>query len=189
MQEKPLHPPVWDARIPVDPGENVGAPVPLSWSLRLPEALDYAGQVFTFRENLEVSAERSSEGRSFWVELRLSCRGSAPCSRCLRDTPLEIGGSFRYFYTPSADEERQAADDEMTVSYPPEAAEIDLSEQIWESLVVSLPEKILCREECAGLCPICGADLNNGPCGCPKAANDPRMQALRDILPDVSEDS
>jgi hypothetical protein len=100
---------------------------------------------------------------------------------------LEITGSFRYFYTPSVAEEGQNVD-EMTVTYPQDAVEIDLSEQIWESLVLSLPDQVLCRDDCAGLCPRCGADLNLGDCGCPPQGRDPRLQVLKDILPDVSEE-
>jgi len=188
VPEKHLHPVDWNTRIPIDPNPAAGEPFLTCWSLELPDTLEYSGQVFMLPGKLEVRAERSSEGRSFWVEITFSSKASSACSRCLKETPLEIGGSFRYFYTPSADDDRQAADDEMTVAYPPDAVEVDLSEQIWESFVVSLPEKVLCRDKCAGLCPVCGADLNLGSCGCQKAAYDPRMQALKDILPDVSED-
>lgn len=181
-------PPVWDVRIPVESEATSGEPVRFSWNLDLPEQLYYSGLVFTFAGKLEVSVERSTEGRSFWIEMNLSCKGLAPCSRCLKETPLEIIGAFRYFYTPSAQNDGQDADDEMTVTYPPDAIEVDLSGQVWESMVMSLPEKVLCRDECAGLCPKCGTDLNLGPCSCPKEVPDPRLQAFKDVLPGVSEE-
>lgn len=188
MAKKNTHPYTWDTRIPVEPGFSTGEPLSSTWDLELPETLEYFGVVFSLCGNLEVQVERLTEGRSFWTEMHVACKGSVPCSRCLKETPLEIVGSFRYFYTPSAEEDGQAADDEMTVTYPPDAIEVDLSGQIWESLVMSLPEKVLCRDECAGLCPNCGADLNLGRCGCPAETLDPRLQALKDVLPGVSED-
>jgi uncharacterized protein len=181
-------PPTWDVRIPVDSGMPPGEPAFYSWNLELPESMEYSGLVFSFSGKLDARAEKSTEGRSFWVEINTACKGSVPCSRCLRETPLEITGTFRYFYTPSAEVDVQASDDEMTVTYPPDAIELDLSGQVWESLVMSLPGKVLCRDDCAGLCTKCGADLNLGPCGCPNETQDPRLQALRDILPGVSEE-
>jgi len=178
----------WEVRIPVDSGISPGEPILFSWNLELPESIDYSGLVFSFSGNLEARAEKSTEDRSFWVEITVACKVSVPCSRCLKETPLEIIGTFRYFYTPSAEVDGQAADDEMTVTYPPDATEVDLSGQIWESLVMSLPGKVLCRDDCTGLCPKCGADLNLGPCGCPNETPDPRLQALKDVLPGVSED-
>jgi len=165
-----------------------GEPALFCWNLELAESIEYSGLVFSFSGNLEARAVKSAEGRNFWVEITVACKGSVPCSRCLKETPLEIIGTFRYFYTPSAEVDEHSADDEMTVAYPPEAVEIDLSGQIWESLVMSLPVKILCRDDCAGLCPKCGADLNLGTCGCPKETLDPRLQALKEVLPGVSEE-
>lgn len=188
MATKSPYPSTWNARIPVDSGMSPGEPVLFSWNLDLPESLEYSGLVFSFSGDLEARAEKSAEGRSFWVAISVACKGSVPCSRCLGETPLEIIGTFRYFYTPSAEVDEQSADDEMTVTYPPDAVEVDLSGQIWESLVMSLPVKVLCRDDCAGLCPRCGADLNLGPCGCPNETLDPRLQALKDVLPGVSEE-
>ena len=54
-----------------------------------------------------------------------------------------------------------------------------------EQLQLNIPMKPLCRPDCAGLCPTCGADLNLGPCGCPTGGSDPRwagLQLLKDRL-------
>ena len=176
----------WKARIPLifDGAEESSA---ADWSLSLPAELDYSGLNYSLKSPLRVHAEKLGNGRTFFLEIRLSFSAAAPCSRCLRETPLEIAGSFRYFYTPSAVEEGQNVD-ETVVSYPQDSVEIDLSEQIWESFILSLPDKVLCREDCAGLCPLCGADLNAGDCGCSSQGSDPRLQVLKDILPDVSEE-
>ncbi len=188
MAREKMIPATWNTRIPVETGDENAFSSFFSWDLDLPGNLEYFGQVYSFSGLLHVEVEKTADGKSFWVEMKLSCKGSVPCARCLKETPLEIGGTFRYFYTPSAEGNGQAAEDESTVPYPEDSVDIDLSAQIWESLVISLPEKALCAEECAGLCPSCGADLNLGPCSCPTESSDPRMQALRDAMPGVSED-
>jgi uncharacterized protein len=187
LPETRPYPENWEARIPLFQEESAGTPFVADWSFPLPAGLEYSGLRYTLKSALQVHIEKSGEGKVFFVEIRLRCVAVAPCSRCLKETPLEITGSFRYFYTPSAAEEEQNAD-EMTVAYQRDAVEIELSEQIWESLVLSLPEKVLCRDDCAGLCPRCGADLNLGDCGCPRSGSDPRLQVLKDILPSVSEE-
>jgi uncharacterized protein len=187
LAENKAYPENWKAPIPLVAPEAAGESFVADWSFSLPPGLDYSGLHYSLKGPLLVHAEKQGNGRTFFLEIRLSFRASAPCSRCLRETPLEITGSFRYFYTPSVAEEGQNVD-EMTVTYPQDAVEIDLSEQIWESLVLSLPDQVLCRDDCAGLCPRCGADLNLGDCGCPPQGRDPRLQVLKDILPDVSEE-
>lgn len=60
---------------------------------------------------------------------------------------------------------------------------LDLDELVREDVLLDLPSKILCREDCQGLCPQCGADLNIARCNCKKAV-DPRMAALLELLED-----
>ena len=60
---------------------------------------------------------------------------------------------------------------------------MDLDELVRADLLLELPTKVLCREDCKGLCPKCGKDLNFGPCDCKKEI-DPRWQALSDLFPD-----
>ena len=59
---------------------------------------------------------------------------------------------------------------------------IDLGPLIREQLMMAVPMKGLCREECRGLCPICGQDLNQGTCQCQVEETDPRLAVLRDLL-------
>jgi uncharacterized metal-binding protein YceD (DUF177 family) len=66
-------------------------------------------------------------------------------------------------------------------SYPIRGEHIDLAPLTREALLLNLPLAPLCREDCAGLCPRCGADLNAGPCGCGSDERDPRW-AILDVL-------
>jgi uncharacterized protein len=104
------------------------------------------------------------------VSVRGQVRSSAllECVRCLRsfELPLAVdlivvadraGGRARL-------EEDLEADDYMMFH---DGRQLDLREQVRETLLLELPITPHCREDCRGLCPRCGADLNQGPCGCP----------------------
>jgi uncharacterized protein len=71
---------------------------------------------------------------------------------------------------------------------PARAQEIDLRQALREEVLLALPQFVECRPDCKGLCPTCGANLNEGPCGCGKAP-DPRWDALRVLAkPDEPKD-
>jgi uncharacterized protein len=63
----------------------------------------------------------------------------------------------------------------------PGQREVDLSGLLIESIKLSIPPKVLCRTDCRGLCPTCGADLNHGQCGCESTELDDRWSALTEI--------
>ena len=76
-----------------------------------------------------------------------------------------------------------AADEEDEETYPLRGELLDLQPLIRDALLLELPLAPLCSEDCQGLCPTCGADLNDGPCDCDHAPSDPRWAAL-DLLKD-----
>ena len=55
---------------------------------------------------------------------------------------------------------------------------VELDELATNDILLELPSKFLCREDCRGLCPVCGCDRNTAECGCPTASGDPRLDAL-----------
>ena len=59
--------------------------------------------------------------------------------------------------------------------------ELDLAEVAREQIVLNLPEQVLCSEDCKGICPTCGTDLNEGECRCREDDIDPRWQALKEL--------
>ena len=101
----------------------------------------------------------------------------AICSRCLTDIDLVL--------TSDVDEIYQRVPDNPD-AYPLEGEQMDLSAMVRESVLLGIPEAPLCRPDCPGLCPQCGADLANAPCGCNAVKKDDRwaaLDALRDQLP------
>jgi len=118
------------------------------------------------------------------------------CSRCLAsvDVPLDIKVEEEFFPSIdlktgapiSWDAEGEEVDDAVLID---EKHILDLREVVRQELLVNLPIRILCREDCAGICPTCGADRNTEPCTCEQMEGDPRWAALADLAKVVKKDS
>ena len=78
------------------------------------------------------------------------------------------------------EEEREVEEDDLETSYYRDD-QIDLSELMREQFYLALPMKPLCREDCKGLCPQCGTNLNTGTCDCAPAWDDPRLAPLKQL--------
>jgi uncharacterized protein len=97
------------------------------------------------------------------------------CARCLREFERDVSQVFEVFLS-----ENEAAKDDPEY-YRVEGAAVDPGEIIVTELILREDVRLLCREDCRGLCPRCGADLNEGDCGC-KPEGDPRLAALARFL-------
>lgn len=104
------------------------------------------------------------------------------CARCLEPVPLALANKFDLLYRPlkiqakSADEvEITEADTEISF-YQGEG--LALEDLLKEQALLAVPAKALCREDCKGLCPQCGQNLNTGSCSCAEQRTDPRWEAL-----------
>jgi uncharacterized protein len=114
----------------------------------------------------------AGEGKYYWqATLRTVVR--AECRRCLAPVDVPIAESLGLVFV---DEEEAESDDDCYL-VPRRASALDLSEAVREELLLAAPQFVVCREDCRGLCPRCGADLNAGPCGCAPEM-DPRWEAL-----------
>ena len=109
------------------------------------------------------------------------------CSRCLTEYETEIVSSFTIFYVPSAsgtqDEEVELAEQDL-ISVPFGGDEIDFTDEIAEQVLMEIPLKPLCKEECRGLCPNCGADLNLADCSCSRTPVNLKFSALQNLKED-----
>jgi uncharacterized protein len=119
------------------------------------------------------------DGRFYWQgTARTVVAGE--CRRCLTpvETPLqlEIGALFT--------QDPDAQDDPDSYPVAPDATDIDVTPAVREELVLAAPRYVVCRDDCKGICPQCGKDLNAGPCDC-APVTDARWQplkALKDML-------
>ncbi|MDI9571335.1 MAG: DUF177 domain-containing protein [Pseudomonadota bacterium] len=105
------------------------------------------------------------------------------CSRCLETASLPVNATFRYTLVPTAMEGREeielTAEDLEYGFY--EGETVDCDPLIYEQIVLQIPMKALCREDCRGLCPRCGANLNLSPCSCPDREVDARLAVLKQL--------
>jgi len=118
--------------------------------------------------------------------LRTSVRLS--CSRCLGAFSQLLSTPFGATYGEEAPlQEELREDDEIELIadtidlFPIHDREVDLHEAIQEQVLLALPPKPLCQVDCKGLCPGCGADLNQGACECTEKPMDPRFAALKGL--------
>ncbi len=102
------------------------------------------------------------------------------CRRCLTPVTAPVSEEIRLLFAVSGDE---AATDAETFVLDPRAREVDLRPALREQWLLAAPAFALCREDCKGLCPHCGSDLNQGPCSCP-AETDARWDALKALRSD-----
>lgn len=100
------------------------------------------------------------------------------CRRCLKPLAGELRCDVREMYRPRSPAEAEDPDED---TYPLHGEQLDLQPLVRDALLLELPMAPLCQPDCPGLCPTCGADLNDGPCDCPPAGGDPRWAAL-DVL-------
>lgn len=125
---------------------------------------------------LHVSGNIRKLGRRY--ELTLSYSGDLvfECHRCLKDVNVHLQNTVERVLVTS---EEVAEDDEFLVL---DDGVLALMPVLEEELTLNLPLQILCNEDCAGLCPQCGKDLNKGMCECDETQIDPRLEALKNLF-------
>jgi uncharacterized protein len=138
--------------------------------------LDLAGQRYLFvpaELPVELAISRASTGTVF--QLGFQARLHGPCMRCLADAVLDVDIDTREYQAtnPGSDEELKT----------PYLAEDNLDLAAWgrDAVILALPDKILCRVDCAGLCPVCGRDLNVEPHEHEEEPPDSRWGALAEL--------
>jgi uncharacterized protein len=142
----------------------------------------------TFIRPLVFDFTASVAGHLVLVEGRFHTRVILTCSRCLAafESPLEA--RFFLTFTPQAtDSHGFAVQEDLELQseeiglIPFSGEEIDLKDAFQEEVVMALPMQPLCKADCKGLCPRCGADLNEGDCGCNHQTINPQFAALQGL--------
>jgi DUF177 domain-containing protein len=121
----------------------------------------------------DLTITRASTGSVFALAFQARIHG--PCYRCLSDAAINLPISVREYQATNPGES-----DELRTPYVVDD-NLDLSAWARDALALALPDKILCRADCAGLCPVCGLDLNFEPHAHEEAESDPRWEALAEL--------
>lgn len=141
--------------------------------------------------HIQLRATRVRE----WIQVEgsVDTRVGLSCSRCLETFPFALQNHFALTFTEALPEisdphgggAQLAAEDMGLILF--NGKEIDLTEAIQEQLVLALPFRPLCKDNCRGLCPQCGANLNETCCTCRVTAGDSRFAILKDLLSEKND--
>ncbi len=163
--------------------EEEGVTVDLSETYQQPSGLKSLGPISAHLVIERIGEEVTVNGDITGVV-------NLQCSRCLIDFQKEVSLSVDLIYHPlkevSSEEAYEIPRDETDIGFY-RNDELDISEMVKEQVLLNLPMKPLCDEQCKGLCPMCGADLNLQPCDCSREDIDPRLAKLKKLLLDRKE--
>jgi uncharacterized protein len=160
--------------LPLNAGEATRIAVPLDLT-RFTLAGDHYDPLPPHVEG-ELRFTRLASGKLFDLGFHAVVFG--PCQRCLGEARLDIDVEGQEY---QADSPELGAEEDMTTPYLTGEL-LDLDQWAHDALLLAMPLRVLCREDCAGLCPMCGIDLNTQTCSCVTTTVDDRWSALRDLL-------
>ena len=131
-----------------------------------------------------VNGKVRLSGNEVFVNGHIDTRAQVECDRCLKPVELPVNVDFTLEYISGSEyEASQTAaltEEEMSVSVFDGGA-IDVDEIVKEQVLLAVPTRMLCREDCKGICPDCGIDRNTGECDCITNEIDPRWAALKNL--------
>ncbi len=134
---------------------------------------DYS-MITAFDGPVEIKGVATNVDGAIKVEAEGSVDTIMPCDRCVKDVKDKLNFFFEEVYIASGN--AQEGDESYSGST------VILDSAVKKSILSSLPMKVLCSEDCKGLCPQCGKDLNTGECGCKTDYIDPRFESLRSLF-------
>jgi uncharacterized protein len=157
-------------------GLSYGEGAKLDLRVRI-EPLELGSQSYALSpESFEVRLEISRLSSGFAFHLRFPLRAEGPCGRCLGEALVETEIDAR-------EVDQQGTDDEELRSPYVVDEELDLGRWVRDAAVLAIPARVLCRPDCAGLCPVCGESLNDADPAAHEhdSGGDPRWAKLRDL--------
>ena len=127
---------------------------------------------------------QNQENKTLFITGSVDITVGIPCGRCLEEVPTHIC----FDIDKKLDiEDSVLVDDEMEENDYLIGFELDVDKLVYAEILVNWPMKVLCKEDCEGICKVCGANLNKGDCGCQRTELDPRMAAIQDIFSKFKE--
>jgi uncharacterized protein len=143
----------------------------------------YSGE-FELLENVRFDIQIFKSGIKVKISGHVSASVALTCSRCLKKFPFRIETSHTLQYQPSFDmdeeENVRLRKDELSIIYYTEPV-INLYEDIRQTILLAIPLKPVCSENCRGICPSCGANLNFEKCSCGAHAYNPQFEKLKQL--------
>ena len=154
--------------------QNEGEEKKVNYKLDIAD-IDIDG-VFPFRTPIDVTATAKNRASLVSLTIRACFSYSRSCDRCSTDFTREMDMLFEHKLA------QTLVDDGNDDYIETPDFKLELDEVVISDILLSLPQKNLCKEDCKGLCQSCGKNLNEGECGCQRKEIDPRLSALADLL-------
>jgi uncharacterized protein len=159
-----------------DAVRNTGEEVTAEYHGAMP-GIEFLGERYDFPDGVHVTAGWRYDGEGVIMTGHFMAESPVNCARCLETFAYNIGFDFAEYYKEQPEEGMYAYQGEM----------IDLTQMLEDNVVINLPTKLLCRQDCKGLCSRCGADLNAGSCSCLEAEEANRFSGLSKLYDDDEE--
>ena len=136
--------------------------------------------------DVHIAAEYKGGGK---LLISGTCRLKAliACDRCLTEVPEEFDLEFtKHVKVSESEEDSGQAEDYDEANYI-DGYHLDVDKLLYNEILIGWPMKVLCCEDCKGMCSVCGQNLNEGTCGCEDPGLDPRMSVIRDVFKNFKE--
>lgn len=152
------------------------------------ESFHYMGNDYPVSDRSDISITLTNIGTGcVLVEGKLELALTIPCDRCLQSVKVPLSVVFTHQVLSPEREDTASKETSNDASFDDEqnfvsGYELDTDALINNEILINMPVKVLCREDCKGICPVCGHNLNEGECGCDRFVPDPRMAAIKDIF-------
>ncbi|MBI3802268.1 MAG: DUF177 domain-containing protein [Nitrospirae bacterium] len=157
-----------------------------------PEEFDLSKSGFAIKGNIHVLVKAIKHNEEdVYVRGAITAEIVSECSRCLKPLTNTIESDFQVEYVPRTsvpEGEQELVQEELDLLFY-DGETINIREEVEGQLILSTPMRPLCREDCRGLCPQCGQDLNVRQCNCVVEAPDPRWAGLKEIFENKKKSS
>lgn len=134
-----------------------------------------------FAGDVVVSAVLEKNGSQLFLKAAIQTTGTFSCDRCLVEFTSPMNPTYHMYYVTHREDADRFDPAEVAVLGTADHS-ITLDDDVRQVIMLSVPLKLLCRTDCAGLCPECGRNRNEGACSCDTTVTDNRWEALRRLL-------
>jgi uncharacterized protein len=131
----------------------------------------------SFTEDVIIDTTLDKTGNQLLLKATIRAAGTFECDRCILQFKRMLESSYQMYYVTEGAEHGQVDPSEIQI-IPAGLNVIDIAEDVRQTILLSVPLKLLCSDSCEGLCPHCGANLNTERCTCTETVTDSRWEKL-----------
>jgi uncharacterized protein len=168
-------------RIEIEKLEETGGKFAESYA---PDQLIFEDSELQLTEPVTVRGQARRKGSEVELRGELHAKAAAPCGRCLQPVELPIEVRFTERFVPAVswrnEPQHELQHEDLNIAVF-DGAGIELDDLVKEEILLAVPGHVLCRGDCKGLCPVCGADRNQENCECESGQVDSRWEKLKDL--------